>query len=414
MNLKNTILLIIFLNIFIINFCKAKVISEVMSFVNGRVTDERNFPLSGIKVLIGISEKTTDQNGNFNFSNISTPYDITIAERRTSTAVIYKGLTISNPALILFGDSVKQYSNEVTLNTFFPKIPEGNSSIIKFISKSEFESYQTEAVTGDSSKNIIIRWPLNRSSLTGELIYIQKKKDNYQYLKRKSVTLNKNVTFQEADFYSVKERKLSSSEIKLYFPVKKFEFSRIILTASFFNYDKNSGIDLDEENGNSESYKISVPDKFSESFKIKITGMAESKDGSGFVNYNYASPGEALKIVTESPPKQETPSDNILAVDGNTRFSYSSGTGAGIYVIEFKSKLPEMNFYIVTREKETYFTYLSRDEFTSSNITFDWKVKKYLTYFNVDEFVKPVVFMNDFSYKAILFSGKRSFKTGFH
>jgi hypothetical protein len=44
---------------------------------------------------------------------------------------------------------------------------------------------------------------------------------------------------------------------------------------------------------------------------------------------------------------------------------------------------------------------------------YQWYVMKYMTYFNVDDFVKPLRFQNDMSYKAVSFSEKRTFRTSF-
>lgn len=386
----------------------------IISFLNGRVIDERGFPIQGVKVLTGGTEKITDLNGNFSFQNIGTPYDITIAERYTSTAVMYKELTVVNPELVLFGEQNEYFANAVNLNIRFPKIPEGSSSIIKFISKSVFTSTQADVSEGDSIESISVSWPLNRNNLEGELMFIMKNKEVFQYVKRQAISISKGRNSYDINFDTKKERKLTNSNLKLYFYDKSYEVNKLKLSVNFFNYDKNSDINLAQEYGSGNIFKMIIPDKFSESVKFKITGIAESKNGQGFISYNYASPGEAVKVAGESPPEPETPLNNFLAVDGDTRFSYSAGTGAGIYVLEFKSTNPVLNFFIVTRERETYFKYLSRSEFNSSNISFDWRVRKYLTYFNTDDFVKPALFKNDFSYKAVLYSQRRSFKTGYY
>ncbi len=74
-----------------------------------------------------------------------------------------------------------------------------------------------------------------------------------------------------------------------------------------------------------------------------------------------------------------------------------------------------MNFYIVTSSRSAYLTFLSRKEFKKGvSIEFKWNVKKYLTYFSVNDFVKPKEFNNDIGYKAVLYSKERTFKTGYY
>ena len=72
-------------------------------------------------------------------------------------------------------------------------------------------------------------------------------------------------------------------------------------------------------------------------------------------------------------------------------------------------------FNTARSERSTRLNYLSRDEFKrSGSVEFRWRVNKYLTYFSVDDFVKPSAFKNDIGYKAILYSEERTFKTGYY
>ncbi len=103
-----------------------------------------------------------------------------------------------------------------------------------------------------------------------------------------------------------------------------------------------------------------------------------------------------------------------MGANGKTEFSYSIGSGTGVFVISFHSFYPDMNFYIVTSERTSNLNYLSRTEFSRINsVEFKWNVTKHLTYFSVNEFVKRKEFKNDVGYKAVLYSNERTFKTGY-
>jgi len=385
---------------------------NIQAFVNGRVLDEKGFPIPYAKVIVRDKETQTDVSGKFSILNIEVPFDVTIAERKTSTAVIYKNVSISNPDLIFFGYTDDDNSNFINSKITFPKIPEGSTGIIKFISKDIFKSKEVKLKTGDSLIFLDLSWPIFQNYLKGEIVFILKNENGFQTVKFKTVTYNKNSN-KEVKINSKPGKKLETSEVNIYFPEVNYETKGFSISADLFDYNKNSGINFYENETNNNQFKVQVPDKIPNTFKLKLTGYVNNKDGSGFVNYLYISPGATVKIESESPPEIQTPSDKILAVDGNTRFSYSNGTGAGIYVLEFISENPQLKFYIVTGERETKLNYLSRSEFKSGSVDFRWSVMKYLTYFNVDEFVKPAVFKNDFTYKAILFSKERSFKTGY-
>ena len=59
------------------------------AFVSGRVIDERSFPVPFAKIIINGSETETDKAGKFKILNVPVPYDLTIAEKSTATAIVY-------------------------------------------------------------------------------------------------------------------------------------------------------------------------------------------------------------------------------------------------------------------------------------------------------------------------------------
>jgi hypothetical protein len=384
------------------------------AFVSGRVIDERGFPVPYVKIIAGGKETQTDASGKFSILDLPLPYDLTAAERYSSTAVIYGNLSVSNPDIVLFGKPKKDYSNFVKAKVSFAKIPEGGSAVIKFISKDIFESGEEICKEGDSSVSIIVRWPFNQNSLRGQIAYIYKDKSGFKSSKFSEAVFYRDKKTTEFRIKSGSGNKIASSVISVYFPGNDYSEKGFSLSADFFNYYKNSGVVFFENEGSESQFRTEVPDNLPMTFKLKVRGYAYKKDGSGFENYFYTSPGSIVKIETETPPELLTPSDNFLAVDGNTRFSYSSGTGAGIYVLQLSSINRDLNFFIVTGEREAKLGYLSRKEFRNENVQFRWKVRKYITYMTVDEFVKPSIFNNDFGYKAVITSAEKSFKTGYY
>lgn len=387
---------------------------SVIQFISGKVVDERGFPIPYIKVITGKNETQTDIAGKFNFMNIPVNYDITIAERYSSTAVIYKELTVSNPNLVFFGEIEDNYSNFIKLKIRFPKLLSGETGYFKFISQDVFENKVSEAKEGDSIVNMSVKWPMYQNVLKGQVVYISKNDSGYRFIKFRQIILDKFKKSQDIKYDSKPGSKITTSKLNIYFPDDYYFSKDFSVSTDFFNYDKSSGIKFFEDESSDNQFRISVPDNLPMTFKLRITGYARRKDGTEFLNTSYASPGNNIKIESENPPELLTPQNNILSADGNTRFSYSSGSGAGIYVAEFRSKNPAMRFFIVTGRNEVYLNYLSRNEFGSGSIQFEWSVRKFTTYFNVDEFVKPPVFKNDFGYKAVTLSSRRYFKTGFY
>ncbi len=387
---------------------------DISFFLNGKVTDERKFPVPYVKVIYGTKEVLTDRYGKFMLPNVSFPYTLTIAEKTSSTAVIYKDLTITNPELYIFGDLKEQFSNYVQLKVRFPKIPEGGSAVIKLISQDVFECKEAKASEGDSTVNLNILWPVSENYLNGEIVFLLRDEKGFQNIKFTKVSVYKNDRNKTVRINNKKGKALSTSAINVYQPASKSLKTDFNVSLNFFNYNLNSIIKFSENPDGAIKTHIWVPDKLSVTNKILVTGFGRFSNGSGYAGLNYVSPGAELKLYPETPPELFTPSDNYLGAAGNTNFSYSLGSGTGIYVIEFKSANPYLNLYVVTSERQSTLNYLSRNEFKNFSTQFTWSVKKYLTYFNTDEFVRPKVFKNDFSYKAVLYSDKRKFKTGFY
>jgi hypothetical protein len=72
--------------------------------VNGKVVGINNQPVPSAPVVItGKAAVTTDVNGQFSVSGVTTPYDVTVVVSTTKQALVYKGLTRSDPTLIFFG-----------------------------------------------------------------------------------------------------------------------------------------------------------------------------------------------------------------------------------------------------------------------------------------------------------------------
>lgn len=413
MNRKNFTLLIL-ITILFSYYSKtfSKSISKI-GFINGRVINERNFPVQFVKVIINGTEVQTDAFGKFRFQYVAAPYDIVIAERSSATAVIYKSISIDNPELILFGKPIARNSNSATINVKFPEIPAGSSAIIKFISSDVFYSEDVEVFPGEKSKTLLVDWPETKGTLNGNVIYLQKSNVNYESFRDKVVSLYKNIIPFEVAFAGANTNTLSS-DVTIYLPFDDYRSKGYSIIADFFSYNRNSEVMLTKEEGNIFKTKSIIPLKLPISYRIKVSGFVDYEDGSGFVNYIYSKPGAVINLATEEPPKLETPTDKLNGAGGNTEFSYSIGSGTGVYVVQFHSFYPNMNFYVVTNEKKSNLSYLSRTEFQKLNsVEFKWSVKKYLTYFSANDFVKPKEFKNDIGYKAVLRSAERTFKTGY-
>ncbi len=385
------------------------------SVVSGRVVDERNFPVPFVKVIVNGEETDTDKFGKFRFLNVNYPYSAVVAKRSTSSAVIYRELSIETPELILFGEPDMRYSNSAVIDVSFPSIPKGSSGVLKFISTDVFFCEDAEIHSEETSKRLIVYWPISKKSIDGNIVFLQKNPESFDNQIEKTLSLNKRTRPFNVKVNPLQENNSPISDLTIYLSGKNLKSKGFSVYADFFSYNRNSEMLLSRTEGDILLTKSIVPLKFPVSFRLRVTGYAMFEDGSGFMNSTYTGPGKTVKLNPEQPPEIISPTDNLLGANGATEFSYSIGSGTGIFVIHFRSLYPEMNFYVVTGDKYAYLEYLSRDELRrAGSIEFKWNVKKHLTYFSVNDFVKPKQFANDIGYKAIAYSSERTFKTGFY
>lgn len=413
-NLKKIFLIAFNLSL-IFNCFSSPAAGDISEEISGKVIDTRNFPVPFVKVLIGGKETETDRSGKFRIDKVQSSFTITLAERSSSTAVIYKNISIRNPELILFGKTNPANSNSAIINVKFPEIPFGNSAILKFISTDIFFCEDIELQSGETNKTLLVYWPVEKSSINGNVIYLQKSGSQYEKFQDVAASLYVNPVPFKVTFSGNTKTNTKTSTLNIYLPAKNFSEKGFSVFADFSSYSRNSQILLNEQSGDIFETKSIIPLSLPVSYRLKVAGYADYKDGSGFMSMTYTKPGTTINLRAETPPEIQTPTDKLLGANENTQFYYSLGSGTGVFVVEYHSFFPVMNFYIVTSERSTTLDYLGRDEFKKSqSVEFKWSIRKYLTYFSVNDFVKPVEFNNDVGYKAVLHSSERTFKTGYN
>ena len=244
---------------------------------------------------------------------------------------------------------------------------------------------------------------------------LQKNSSRYELYRDVPSTLFENAVPFNVSLSDRSSNNTKTSDLTVYLPYDDFRTKGFSISADFFAFNRNSQILLTKQEGNILNTKSIIPSTLPVSYRLKVSGFIGYSDGSGFANSVYSQPGATVNLQTETPPELQTPTDKFLGASGSTEFYYSLGSGTGIFVVQFHSFYPSMNFYVVTSERNTYLNYLSRDEFKrAGSVEFKWSAKKYLTYFSVNDFVKPLEFKNDIGYKAVLYSTERTFKTGYY
>lgn len=376
--------------------------------INGRVLDERGFPVPGIIVSTtpGGSNKT-DESGKFTIGSVDPTYTLYVTDESNSITIIYTGLTISDPDLILFGRKNGKDVNLANVDVIIEGIPDNSKGTIKFISQVTSYSKEEEITSGETKKQLTVRWPAGEKSINGNIVYLEKNGQKYTRYAERNVTLYNDIYQQSFKLSGIAAYEAVDSKlITIFLPIKEFATKYFSVWGDFMGYDRNSQIKLVSQNANIQSADTYVPSMLPFNFKLKVKAECFNAKGDGFINYTYTYPGSTVNLTYETPPEINSPSDKFNFVANNTVFNWQEGSGAGVFVINFHCLYPESDTYVVTKEKEVKWLVNS-----ASNLNYTWNVSKYIPYFTVNDFIKARVFNNEFTYQAISYSKTYSFKT---
>ncbi|MBS1493181.1 MAG: carboxypeptidase regulatory-like domain-containing protein [Bacteroidetes bacterium] len=378
--------------------------------VSGRVIDEKYFPVSGINVTIGGTTARTDKNGKFTVTDAEAPYRATVTDASTNITVIYDALSITNPNLIIFGRPIGKNANTAYVNILIDSIPPSSRGIIKFISQYTNYCKEEEITSGEGRKQISVKWPEGERSINGSIIYIEKNGTSYTRFAQRNVTLYNEYFPQDVKINGFNSYDFNSSALTVYLPAANYASKGFTIWADFLGYDRNSETKIISESYTNISADTYVPSMLPLSFKLKVRAECFNGKGDGFVNYTYTYPGSVVNLNYETPPEIASPSNDFKSVTNKTVFSFTEGSGAGTYVVNFHCIYPESNVYVVTNAREMYMPGISQGGIPK-DANFTWNVSKYIPYFTPDNMVKPTQFNNEYSYQAISYSKTYTFKT---
>jgi hypothetical protein len=379
--------------------------------VSGKVIDEKNFPISGITVTINEKTTTSDKNGKFSVADIEAPYRAIVTDASTNITVIYDALSINNPNLILFGRQIGKNANTAYVNILIDSIPNSSRGIIKFISQYTNYSKEEEITSGEARKQIVVKWPEGERSINGTILYLEKNGTAYTRYAQRNVTLYNDLFPQDIRLNGFNSYSgFNSSILTVYLPAREYASKGFTIWGDFLGYDRNSEVKLVSEGFTNISAETYVPSMLPLSFKLKVRAECFNGKGDGFVNYTYTYPGSVVNLNYETPPEIASPSNDARGVTSRTLFSFTEGSSAGVYVVNFHCLYPESNVYVVTNAREMYMPGISQGGLPK-NANFTWTVMKYIPYFSPNDLVKPKQFNNEYNYQAISYSKTYTFKT---
>lgn len=127
--------------------------------VTGRVIGINNQPVSAVPVLVaGIPSVNTDANGAFSIVGVTTPYTITVIDGTNKQAIIYRGLTRTDPTLMFFGSTPGAAHTGTIAGKIFPSTnypePAGRRTRVALVTPEVVTTATAVAATGVYTMNV--------------------------------------------------------------------------------------------------------------------------------------------------------------------------------------------------------------------------------------------------------------------
>ena len=140
--------------------------------VAGKIIGINNQPVSGVPVVVaGIPSVNTDANGAFSIAGVTTPYSITVIDGANKQALVYRGLTRSDPTLMFFGATPGAAHSGTIAGKIYPATnypePAGRRTRVAFVTPEVITTVTATGATG--VYNMSVNW--NGPTPTNGTIY---------------------------------------------------------------------------------------------------------------------------------------------------------------------------------------------------------------------------------------------------
>jgi hypothetical protein len=367
--------------------------------VSGFVKDIDGEPVSGVPVIIkGKAPVTTDANGAFTVSNVSKPYEARVIFSTDQAAIVYQGLTRSDPTLIYLG-TTSSYKTA----TISGSVPPAAGKVTKVFFTSGTMAWSTNADQGTGSYTLSVDWKGTANSMTGKLQVLRFTQNSSgmpaqydAYGSEDNLTVSAggnfpNNNFAATDLTDPPEQNISGSIV--------LPSSSYVLNGKTLNlFFGDAEIYLGQEWGVGLNFSYVVP---------SITGATFGVDANAYLNatptYRYTSYSKrgitggssGITVNLASAPQLNIPAHNGSGIDTTTQFLWTKGNGGGICVILIAPSNwgTDPTFYIFTAGNSTSIPNLAPQGLgLPSNVSYNWQVVQLFPVSSIDDAASATFF----------------------
>ncbi len=359
--------------------------------VNGFVKDIDGVPISGVSVIVkGKSPVITSASGAFSISNVNTPYEIRLILSSYSTAVIYQGLTRSDPTLLY--PSSTTASKTATISGNVPAAS-GKTTLVFFVSGTFAQTTTADPTTG--AYIIYADWKGSTTSFTGKLSVLRWTPNTnglpaqYDAYGSKDLTISEGGTFNgkdftTGDFTDPAEQSISGSITR---PTSNYIISEKELymdfgsASVFIAYEYSGG-------GLPDAFSYTVPTVSGATFGVNAYAETSTTPYrySSYQKMGITGGSNGVTITLASAPQLNLPANNGTNIDTTTQFLWAQGSGTGVNLTYIYPTGSGPTYYIITAGNSTSIPNLSPQGLgLPSSSTYKWYVNQIFPLASIDD-----------------------------
>ena len=327
--------------------------------VTGKVVGQNGQAVASVPVVVpGKASTNTDGSGNFSIANVTTPYDISLVNASSKSAIVYKGLTRTDPTLLFFGSfpgtaRTGSISGKISGGEFTPNQPATDVTNVAFASAAT-NGYASTAANGTFGA-INLSW-YGPTATTGSLYAIQftagagglPVASGYKgYGVRSGIAVNdgSTLTNQFDTLQSVTTSQFTGTVTvpSGYTLAGKAVYANVAPSAVIFLFSESNAIT------NLSYYTPGIPGA------TLLLGAEATKTGGGTAitwrnGLAIGATGVSVSIVT--PPELSLPVNAATGVDTTVTFTWTAMTG-GAHLVLFLGAGSNPAYYVVTTGTST-------------------------------------------------------------
>jgi len=358
--------------------------------VSGSVRDFGGEPIGGATVLVpGGRPVTTGSDGRFSISGVGTPYDIAVIVPgpnavAPNSAVIYQGLTRSNPSLL--SPYFTGPTRAATIGGMAPPAS-GKTTLVFFLSDPVTGAVvAADPATGQYA--MTVSWQGSATTQSGQLYLLRiggPSPWNYDGFVSKALTINGGGDFPGKDF----------AETELADPPEHTISGTVAVPAGYTLNEQHVILTF----GGPTLTIVAAQGLLSSDFTQMVPDIGGLASGVAFLASDPASrlsyffkrevSGNPLNITVPLEPagRLAVPVDGATAVDVASPFSWTQGGGTGVNVVEvFPDNSTNPTFFVFTTRADATIPDLSSVGMgLPGNAGYHWHVVRFIPIASVDE-----------------------------